>query len=157
MLSVFHVKIFSIFGSPYIILVHSRPILRMRSPTYALLHKPPPLHADYWFCIRAKVADWGELGAKVTCRVPLKINQLSRWDHSRIVGPISVLRIQRAVSVGKTKKSVGLGALYSCVVEFSILTLPGKSCLVTGKQWLVTLEPQRREQPWPHHLWSKTR
>ena len=40
---------------------------------------------------------------------------VSRWDRSSAIGPISVLRIQRAVSLGNTEESVGLGALSSLV------------------------------------------
>ena len=51
--------------------------------------------------VRAKVAAGGELGAK------LAGYHLNRWDRSPYV---SVLRIQRAVSVGITDESVGLRA-----------------------------------------------
>ena len=63
MLSVFLVKIFSIFWEP-LRNSSAQPILRMRSQQII----------DF---VRAKVAAGGELGAKVACRVPLKINQMA--------------------------------------------------------------------------------
>ena len=72
-LSVFLVKIFSIFGSLSVILVHSlycactAPPLCTASPT-------PMQIIDF---VRAKVDAGGELGAKVACMVPLKINQMA--------------------------------------------------------------------------------
>ena len=77
-LSVFLVKIFSIFGSLSVILAHSLFFIAHAQPQAS----PAPMQIiDF---VRAKVAAGGELGAKVACRVPLKIDQwlLSRWDRS---------------------------------------------------------------------------
>ena len=73
-LSVFLVKIFSIFGSLAVILAHSLYIAHVQ-PHPCTQASPAPMQIiDF---VRAKVTAGGELGVKVTCRVPLKIDQMA--------------------------------------------------------------------------------
>ena len=69
-LSVFLVKIFSIFGS----LSRTAYIAHAQPHPYAQASPAPMQIIDL---VRAKVAAGGELGAKVACRVPLKIDQIA--------------------------------------------------------------------------------
>ena len=72
-LSVFLVKIFSIFGSLSVILAHSL-YCACAAPPLCTASPAPMQMIDF---VRAKVAAGGELGAKVACRMPLKINQVA--------------------------------------------------------------------------------
>ena len=110
-LSVFLVKIFSIFRSlsvlsifrsPSVILVHSLNYA-CAAPPLCTITQASPAPIDF---VRAKVAAGGELGAKVACKVTLKIDQLLR-----LVGPFPY-SVFRGMFKRKYKRIVGLGALW---------------------------------------------
>ena len=89
----------------------AEPILRMRSPTP--IHKPAPPQCRL-LILHVQSCCWRWIGSEGSLQGATEDRSNSWYIDGivlRIVGPISILRIQRDVIIGNTKESVGSRAL----------------------------------------------